>query len=102
VEHAAARRLVEEMGLVAEPRHVGTFLYRADDATTGLVERELDHVLVARCDDDPVLNADEADDWRLVTREKLDDQLRRQPHQFTPWFPLVLQTTNRWLDAPGE
>ena len=50
---------------------IGTFLYRAEDAATGLAEHELDHVLVGWTDDDPTPDPDEADDFAWTNFEKL-------------------------------
>jgi len=96
VETAGKRRLAEEMGLVAEPRSVGSFIYRAEDPDSGLVEHELDHVLLACCDADPTPDPNEADDWRWLDREELNDELDRRPHLFTPWFPHVLAAVDNW------
>lgn len=43
---SAQDRLVEELGLRCRLDRVGAFVYRAECPTSGLVEHELDHVLV--------------------------------------------------------
>lgn len=101
VEAAGKRRLVEEMGLAAEPRSVGSFIYRAEDPDSGLVEHELDHVLLACCDVDPTPDPAEAEDWRWIERRELDDRLNRAPHLFTPWFPRVIATIDEWRQEAG-
>jgi isopentenyl-diphosphate delta-isomerase len=50
---SAEARLVEELGLSCRLRPVGTFVYRAACGVTGLVEHELDHVLVGTTDGTP-------------------------------------------------
>lgn len=50
VGDAAARRLLEELGISCPLTEVGSFLYRAHCAASGLVEHELDHVLVGTVD----------------------------------------------------
>jgi isopentenyl-diphosphate delta-isomerase len=96
VENAGKRRLAEEMGLAAELRPVGSFIYRADDPDSGLAEHELDHVLLANCDADPSPDSTEVDDWRWIDRDDLDDELNRKPQLFTPWFPHVLAAIDQW------
>jgi len=44
---AALRRLGEEVGLRGEVIQAGTFVYRATDPASGLVEYEMDHLFVA-------------------------------------------------------
>jgi isopentenyl-diphosphate delta-isomerase len=49
VADAATRRVQQELGVPVEGlEELGVYLYRADDPTSGRVEHEYDHVLVAR------------------------------------------------------
>lgn len=89
VHRAAARRVAEELGVAVDAgdlHEVGTFLYRAEDPETGLVEHELDHVLVGRLTTDPRPDPDEADQWRWVTVAELEAELAGGATGFTPWF----------------
>ncbi len=88
---AARRRLREEMGIDAPLQACGTFVYEAHDESSGLTERELDHVFVARYSGEPTLNANEAEDWRWVELSELQESLEREPHRYTPWLPLALK-----------
>ncbi|MEZ4807434.1 MAG: isopentenyl-diphosphate Delta-isomerase [Flavobacteriales bacterium] len=89
VVKAAERRLQEEMGVNIDLRPVFTFTYRAE-FENGLVEHELDHVLVGRCTIDPRPDPKEASDWRWVDRPTLEHELRTYPDRFTKWFPLCV------------
>lgn len=95
VEEAGRRRLREEMGISASPTRVGSFLYEATDPVSGLIERELDHVLRVDIDVDPVPDPTEADDWRWIDTDELARSLERSPDDYTPWFPLTLACLNR-------
>lgn len=86
-QQAAERRLKEEMGTTVQLHPALRFVYRAD-LDSGLVEHELDHVLVGRCDDDPDPDASEAMDWRWVGRSDLEKEVRAHPALFTAWFHL--------------
>jgi isopentenyl-diphosphate delta-isomerase len=90
VEDAARRRLREEMGIAARPTPVGTFIYAATDPTSGLIERELDHVCIAHISTDPTPDPSEADDWRWITLPDLQTELAATPDAFTPWLPSAL------------
>lgn len=85
---AAARALVEEMGLrcALEPR--GAFTYRAD-VGGGLVEHERDELFVGHCDDAPVPDPAEVAEVRWVDPHTVDAELRAHPERFTAWFPLA-------------
>ncbi|MCU1490331.1 MAG: idi, partial [Acidimicrobiaceae bacterium] len=51
---SAERRVVEELGLVCALSPAGSFVYRAPCAESGLVEHELDHVLIGTILAEPV------------------------------------------------
>ncbi|NOX22287.1 MAG: NUDIX domain-containing protein, partial [Actinobacteria bacterium] len=70
---------------------VGSFIYRAEDAASGLTEHELDHVLVGEYNTDPVPNPTEADAWRWVTIADLQADLAATPTHYTPWLAPALQ-----------
>lgn len=87
IAEAAERRLMEEMDLKCSLRPIFRFIYRADLAD-GMIEHELDHVLVGSTDADPVPNAEEVSGWRWSERGELEQELRDRPERSTAWFPL--------------
>ena len=91
VVEAGERRLREEMGLSAPLGSHGTFIYRAVDPRTGLVEHELDHVLVGVTDAEPVLDVSEADAWDRVDPVALLTRLRRSEAGYAPWLRPALE-----------
>lgn len=95
---AAARRLKEEMGVSATLHPVYQFTYHAP-LEGGLVEHELDHVLIGRCDRDPEPDPKEASDWRWVERADLERELAKHPGRFTAWFPLCFAAAWDRADA---
>jgi len=83
---AARRRLGEELGVdCGELRPAGTLRYRAEIA--GLVENELDHLLVTFVDGTPAPDPDEVADWRFVAPDELSAWIAERPSDFTAWFP---------------
>ena len=88
---AAARRLLEEMGVTAELEPAFRFLYRAElTGAEPLVEHELDHVFVGRFHGEPVPHADEVSDWRWVEPSALRTDLAASPDAYTPWFRMLV------------
>ena len=88
---AAARRLLEEMGVSAELEPAFRFLYRAElVAAEPLVEHELDHVFVGRFEGEPAPHADEVSDWRWVEPSALRSELDAAPDAYTPWFRMLV------------
>lgn len=86
---AAHRRLREEMGFDCALARIGSLRYRAR-LEGGLVENEIDHVLVGTWDGAPAPDPREADAWRWVEREPLEARLAAEPEEFTVWFRLIL------------
>src|SRR5689334_6522541 len=86
---AAHQRLWDEMGLPCVLTPAFAFVYRAD-VGHGLQEHEFDHVFLGVTDREPRPNAEEVDDWRWMDLASVREQARREPHVFTPWFPLLL------------
>ena len=83
---AGLRRLPEEMNFTCPLRAIGSFIYRAR-SSNGLIEHELDHVLLGRWGGEPPApNPAEADAARFIAFSSLDRELAAQPDRFTPWF----------------
>ncbi|HTW99969.1 MAG TPA: isopentenyl-diphosphate Delta-isomerase [Acidimicrobiales bacterium] len=80
---AARRRLVEELGLRVLPRPAGTFVYRAVDPASGLVEHEYDHVLVATTVDEARPDPVEVAALAWVAPEAL--LAGETGYELTPW-----------------
>ena len=86
--HAGCRRLREEMGFSCDLSPVFSFTYRAE-FPNGLIEHELDHVLVGHWNGKPEPDPEEVSDWRWIAPDLLAAQLLRENQSFTPWFPLA-------------
>jgi len=99
VAAAAARRLVEEIGVAAVPLdEIGVYSYRAQDAATGRVEHEYDHVLVGRASPNATIQPDPAEvsDVRWIAVDDLRADLGAASAEYVPWLTGVLAV---WLSA---
>ena len=91
VEAAARRRLAAELGTAAGPlTDVGIFVYEATDPTSGLMEHELDHVLVGPVSGPVRPVPDEVAEIRWAGPAELAELVRTAPETVAPWFPLLL------------
>lgn len=88
---AACRRLAEEFGFETDLREIGSFIYRAHDATSGLTEQELDHVFVGEFDGAPAPDPAEIDEWRWTAPAEVQRDLAERPDRLTPWFEPALR-----------
>jgi isopentenyl-diphosphate delta-isomerase len=100
VATAARDRTFAELGLDVPLRLVGSFVYQASDEVSGLVEYELDEVLLGDLPRGTVPSPDpsEVSATRWVSVVDLETELARDPGAFTPWLPQVLACA---LARPG-
>ena len=88
---AAKRRLYEELGIETPLKAVGYFIYRAE-LGNGLIEHELDHVLVGEWEGDECFPHPEeiaAIQWMGIS--ELQGALKEKPGKFTVWLPGALE-----------
>ena len=84
---ATRRRLKEELGVEAPLRFTHRFRYQAQFSAEG-AEHELCSVYVGRIDGDPKPNPQEVSDWQWISPPALDEWLKTNPQNLTPWFKL--------------
>lgn len=105
LNEAGRRGLAEEMGIDLDIRPLLRFAYRAEDVATGLVEHELDHVLVGRTDENPSPSSGEVMAWSKIEPAELEEALGGDPSRFTPWLgtslPMVLERLGLATDQGG-
>ena len=86
---AARRRLKDEMGLDVQLIEIGNLVYR-QNVSGGLIEHELDHILMGQSDLDPTLNLEEAIDWKRTSFDKMKREVASRPVDFTCWLRLII------------
>jgi len=93
---AANRRLDEEMGIKTSLRKVYDFIYKAE-LDNQLTEHEFDHVFYGVYDNDPILNKDEADDFKWVDMETLNNDIIKNEDNYTVWFKIAFEYFYNYL-----
>ena len=93
---AANRRLDEEMGIKVSLRKVYDFIYKAE-LDNQLTEHEFDHVFYGVCDNDPILNKDEAEDFKWVDMETLNNDIIKNEDDYTVWFKIAFEYFYNYL-----
>jgi isopentenyl-diphosphate delta-isomerase len=66
-----------------------SFEYR-ETFENNLTEHELDHVLIGYSDENPILNPEEAKDYRWINWTDLLGEIESNPQNFTIWFKIIL------------
>jgi isopentenyl-diphosphate Delta-isomerase len=97
VEHAAQRRLKEELGFVTPLQKIFSFVYKAN-VENDLVEHEYDHVFAGEYEGAIQLNEKEASDYCFEQMSNLKWMIQEQPHKFTSWFKLAFPTIETWWE----
>ena len=93
---SANRRLVEEMGITCKLEKLFSFIYK-EKLENDLTEHELDHVFIGTTDNEPVINTNEADDWKKISFNDLHKDIRENPDNYTCWFKEIYQNVNSHL-----
>ena len=93
---AANRRLIEEMGIQTSLRKVHDFIYRAE-LDNDLTEHEFDHVFYGVYNEDPIINKDEADDFKWIDMDSLNEDMRTNGDNYTVWFKIAFKYFYNYL-----
>lgn len=88
LKEAGKRRLMEEMGFVTDLKPIHSFIYKAE-LDNDLTEHELDHILIGSFNAAPDLNTDEADDWKYVSIDEIQQDIKSHPEKYTEWFKII-------------
>lgn len=86
---AVKRRLKEEMGINCETNFVYKFQYQAV-LDNNLIEHELDYVFTGVCDDIPVINVHEVEDWKFASLSEIRKDMVKKPETYTFWFKEII------------
>jgi isopentenyl-diphosphate delta-isomerase len=91
VKSAGERRLKEEFGFSTSLDNLGYFHYQAH-FSNGLIENEIDHVLIGYIDPaiTPQPDSAEIHEYQWITIPDLQQALAKKPEQFTAWFEKAL------------
>lgn len=95
---AGQRRLMEEMGFVAELEEKTSFIYKAP-FDNGLTEHELDHVMVGYYNGVPEINKDEVADWKWMPLEDVKVDMTLNPDNYTAWFKIIFEKFYEFINV---
>ncbi len=87
---AGKRRLQEEMGFVTELEEVFWFVYKAP-FDNGLTEHELDHVMVGKYNEVPLINTEEVENYKWMPLDAVKKDIEKQPEIYTAWFKIIFK-----------
>lgn len=95
---AVKRRMKEEMNMQVEVEFQFKFIYKAP-LENKLTEHEVDHVYFGFTDDEPKINIEEVKDWKYMSMDALEKELKTHPENYSQWlnicFPQVAKAWQR-------
>ena len=94
--YSAKRRLSEEMGFVTELQEKTSFIYKAK-FDNGLIEHELDHIIVGNYNQSPIINSFEVDSWKWMSMQDIKNNIKDQPYNYTAWFKIIFEKYYKYI-----
>lgn len=73
------------MGFDCELTEIFSFIYQAT-LDNNLIEYEFDRVFVGYSDRQPILNPEEAEDWKWIDLQILQANIQQHPEFYTYWL----------------
>ncbi len=86
---AASRRLEEEMGIKTKIEKAFSFIYKTQ-LDRGMIEHELDHVLIGKYNAKPNINLAEVEDWKYMNLNDIQENIMTEPELWTEWFKIIM------------
>jgi len=90
VLNAGHRRLKEEMNYQCDLHEGFHFIYKVA-LDNDLTEYELDHVLIGLSNDNPIINPEEASDFKWISIPQVLKEIEDRPSDFTFWFKVIMK-----------
>jgi isopentenyl-diphosphate Delta-isomerase len=94
---AAHRRMKEEMGFDCDLDEAFSFTYKAV-VGNGLIEHEFDHVFIGKYDESPLINPEEAANWKFANMTELRKDILTYPEKYTVWFRIALSEVENYFE----
>ena len=77
------------MGFCVELNEIGSFIYNVG-VDNGLIEHELDYILVGKYNGNVKINSDEVDNWKWMSLDNIKDDVRKRSKNYTEWFKIIM------------
>lgn len=93
IKETAEKRLIQEMNIECDLKFVCAFSYYAESENK-LKENEYDYVYIGCSDDIPLIDLNEADDYKWMQLEEVRKDVKLNEILYTPWFCILI---NRYM-----
>jgi len=90
-EDAIRRRFPEELGVACKDlEYLFKIRYQTPYKNVGS-ENEIDAFFLARGIDEIHPNKEEISDWKFLSLEKLEEDMKKNPEKYAPWFRIIFK-----------
>ncbi len=93
---SAQNRLVDEMGITTSLQSLFSFTYKTK-FENGLIEHELDHVLIGKFNASPLPSPAEVSDWKYASLKEISNEIKLNPQQYTFWFKEIYKRVFKYI-----
>lgn len=93
---SAQNRLIEEMGITTSLQPLFSFTYKTE-FSDGLIEHELDHILIGKFNASPLPNPAEVSDWRYANMDEISKEINDNPDSYTFWFKEIYKRVFNYI-----
>ncbi|VAW26070.1 Isopentenyl-diphosphate Delta-isomerase [hydrothermal vent metagenome] len=93
---SAQNRLLNEMGITTSLQSLFSFTYKTE-FENGLIEHELDHVLIGKFNASPLPNPAEASDWKYASFKEVSNGIKLNPEHYTFWFKEIYKRVFKFI-----
>lgn len=90
-QHAAERRIFEELGFKTKLKSLFKFIYKADMDNGIWGEHECDSVFVGYYEGEIRPDPNEIEGYEWLSVDQLKKELEIRPEKYTPWFKIILK-----------
>lgn len=83
---------VDKLGLIAEPKYLGKFYYKAKDPNSIFTEHEIDYIYQAELKNIPTPNPDFAYGFELINKQQNENwKLKIGNYKLAPWVKEIVK-----------
>ncbi len=93
---SAQNRLLQEMGITTSLQPLFSFTYKTE-FDNGLIEHELDHVLIGKFNASPLPNPAEVSDWKYASLKEISNEIKENPKSYTFWFKEIYKRVFKYI-----
>ena len=86
------------MGIKTKLKEIFSFIYK-ESFQNGLTEYEYDHVFFGNYSSDPILNPEEASEFKWIKINDLKNDIDENPNRYTAWLKIMFTNYFKFFES---